>query len=267
MNNHGGGGDANDRAALRGLFITLEGPDGAGKTTQAGLLVDHLRRGGYDVLALREPGGTTVGEQIRALLIDPRHTELMPRTEMLLFAASRAQLVGEAIEPALARGRIVVCERYVDASLAYQGVARGLGEDVVRAVNDAATGGLRPDLTLLLDLDPETGLRRAREASRLRSNDVVAGRESAGRTSLRDAQAPPGREGWDGGDRLERETAAFHARVREGFLALARKDPQRIRVIDARRTVVEVQREITAVVDALLRARSETQAERRTAGG
>ncbi len=191
-------------------------------------------------MPLREPGGTAVGEQIRALLIDPRHAELAPQTEMLLFAASRAQLVAEVIAPALARGRIVVCERYVDASLAYQGVARGLGIDLVRRVNDAATGGLRPDLTLLLDLDPETGLRRARAAT----------------------LASPGGspEGWEGGDRMERETLAFHARVREGFLALARIEPQRIRVIDARRAVADVQREIMAAVDGLLR-------EARPAGG
>jgi dTMP kinase len=224
--------------------VTLEGPDGAGKTTQAALLVEHLRAAGHEVVALREPGGTAIGEQIRSLLIDPRHAELAPRTEMLLFAASRAQLVAEVIGPALARGRIVVCERYLDASLAYQGVARGLGVDLVRAVNDAATGGLRPDLTLLLDLDPETGLRRARSASRVRG------------TSLRDAvaSAGTGAEGWEGGDRMERETLAFHARVREGFLALARIEPQRIRVVDARRPVVDVQREITAAVDGLLRA-------------
>jgi dTMP kinase len=224
--------------------VTLEGPDGAGKTTQAALLVEHLRAAGREVVALREPGGTAIGEQIRSLLIDPRHAELAPRTEMLLFAASRAQLVAEVIGPALARGRIVVCERYLDASLAYQGVARGLGVDLVRAVNDAATGGLRPDLTLLLDLDPETGLRRARAASRLRG------------TSQRDAPASAGAgsEGWEGGDRMERETLAFHARVREGFLALARIEPQRIRVVDARRPVVDVQREITAAVDGLLRA-------------
>lgn len=212
--------------------MTLEGPDGAGKTTQAALLVDHLRAAGFDVLPLREPGGTTIGEQIRALLIDPRHAELTPRTEMLLFAASRAQLVTEVIAPALARDRVVVCERYVDASLAYQGVARGLGVDLVRAVNDAATGGLRPDLTLLLDLDPETGLRRARAAN--------------GRA---------GPKGWEGGDRIERETLAFHARVREGFLALARIEPERIRVIDARRPVADVQREISAAIDGLLEAR------------
>ena len=187
---------------------------------------------------VREPGGTAVGEQIRTLLIDPRHAELTPRTEMLLFAASRAQLVAEVIAPALARGRVVVCERYVDASLAYQGVARDLGVDVVRAVNDAATGGLRPDLTLLLDLDPETGLRRARASTaRARPEGARAG-------------------GWEGGDRLERETLAFHARVREGFLALARIEPQRIRVLDARRPVADVQREIAAAVDGLLRERA-----------
>ena len=212
--------------------MTLEGPDGAGKTTQAALLVARLRVAGFDVLPLREPGGTAIGEQIRALLIDPRRAELTPRAEMLLFAASRAQLVAEVIAPALDRGRVVVCERYVDASLAYQGMARGLGLDLVRAVNDAATGGLRPALTLLLDLDPETGLRRARAAS--------------GRA---------GPEGWEGGDRMERETLAFHARVREGFLALARIEPERIRVIDARRPVPDVQREISAAVDGLLEAR------------
>jgi len=225
--------------------VTLEGPDGAGKTTQAALLVEHLRAAGHDVVPLREPGGTAIGEQIRALLIDPRHAELAPQTEMLLFAASRAQLVVEVILPALARSRIVVCERYVDASLAYQGIARGLGADVVRAVNDAATGGLRPDLTLLLDLDPETGLRRARAAT-LASQGGTAGRA--------------GSEGWQGGDRMERESPAFHARVREGFLALARIEPQRIRVVDARRPVEDVQREITAAVDGLLQ-------EARRAGG
>jgi dTMP kinase len=195
------------------------------------------------VLPVREPGGTAVGEHIRALLIDPRHAELAPRTELLLFAASRAQLVAEVVRPALAQGRIVVCERYVDASLAYQGAARGLGLDLVRSINDVATEGLQPDLTLLLDLDPETGLRRARS------------KERAGRGG-RDA----GMEGWDGGDRLERETTAFHTRVREGFLAIARIEPQRFRVIDARRPVAEVRADITTAVDGLLR-------ERRQAGG
>jgi len=214
------------------VFLTLEGPEGAGKTTQGRLLVDALRAEGHEVLELREPGGTPIGEQIRALLLDPRHRELAPRTEMLLFAASRAQLVAEVIRPALARGTLVVCDRYVDASLAYQGIGRGLGVDVVRAVNDAGTGGLTPDLTLLLDIEPAVGLRRARRASG--GTDLAAG--------------------WDGGDRLEREALQFHGRVREGFLALAGNEPGRIRTIDARGSVEDVRREIWRVVDGFLRS-------------
>jgi len=176
---------------------------------------------------VREPGGTPIGEEIRALLLDPRHREMAPRTEMLLFAASRAQLVAEVIAPALARGTLVLCDRFVDASLAYQGVGRGLGVDVVRAVNAAATDGLAPDLTLLLDVEPAVGLRRARAAP----------------------------AGWHGGDRLERETLAFHEQVREGFLALARNEPHRIVTIDARGSVAGVHQAITQAVDGFLRRR------------
>lgn len=213
-----------------GTFLTLEGPEGAGKTTQSRLLAEHLRAAGHSVVHAREPGGTAIGEQVRILLLDPRHREMAARTEMLLFAASRAQLVAEVVAPALARGALVVCERYVDASLAYQGVGRGLGVEVVRAVNAAATGGVSPDLTLLLDVDAATGLRRARGPS------SASGPES---------------EGGDG-DRIEREAVAFHVRVREGFLALARNEPQRIKVIDARGSVDDVQREIRAAVDGFL---------------
>ncbi len=185
-----------------------------------------LRAEGHDVAHVREPGGTPIGEAIRALLLDPRHGELAARTEMLLFAASRAQLVAEVIRPALLRGALVVCERYIDASLAYQGIGRGLGVEVVRAVNAAGTGGLMPDLTLLLDIESAVGLRRARAAA-----------GSRGRS-----------EAWDGGDRLEREALAFHERVREGFLSLARKDPERIRVVDARGTPDEVHQLIMRLV-------------------
>lgn len=185
---------------------------------------------------MREPGGTVIGEQVRAILLDPRHREMAPRTEMLLFAAARAQIVAEVIAPALARGAVVVCDRYVDSSLAYQGVARGLGVDTVGAVNDAATGGLRPDLTLLLDLDPALGLRRLREAS---GTAGTAGGAGGAR--------------WDGGNRLDREDATFHRRVREGFLALARNDPGRFRVIDASLPVGEVQSAIREAVGAALR--------------
>jgi dTMP kinase len=220
---------------MTGTFLTLEGPEGGGKSTQGRLLVDDLRRAGHDMLYVREPGGTAIGEQIRGLLLNPAHREMAARTEMLLFAAARAQLVDEVIAPALARGAVVVCDRFVDASLAYQGVGRGLGIEVVRIVNSAATGGLTPDLTLLLDVDPTIGLGRARAAS--------SGRGSG----------DPRR--WGGGDRIERETLAFHERVREGFLALARNEPQRIRVINARGSVDEVHAEIRRLVDEFLLSR------------
>ncbi len=224
--------------------------------------MEYLRAAGHEVLHVREPGGTPIGEQIRALLLDPRHREMAARTETLLFAASRAQLVAEVIAPALARGLLVVCDRYVDASLAYQGVGRGLGVEVVRAVNAAATGGLAPDLTLLLDLEPAIGLRRAREASA--AEGAPGGAEPSHAPMPRMEVETPGSAGksagevagrrWDGGDRLEREALAFHERVREGFLTLARNEPHRIRIIDARGSVADVHREIRQVVDGFLRS-------------
>jgi dTMP kinase len=216
-----------------GVFLTLEGPEGAGKTTQARLLAEYLRSGGRDVIGVREPGGTPIGEQIRALLLDPRRAEMDARTEMLLFAASRAQLVAQVIAPALRAGRDVVCDRYVDASLAYQGVGRGIGLEVVRTVNAVATGGVSPDLTLLLDIDVDRGLERAR---------AETGPQAAG-------------------DRMEQEVLAFHQRVREGFLSLAQKEPHRIRVIDARGSVTAVQEAIRQAVAQILRGRDEGRAE------
>lgn len=184
------------------------------------------------MLHVREPGGTPIGERLRALLLDPRNHEMDPRTEMLLFAASRAQLVAEVIVPALGRGALVLCDRYVDASLAYQGVGRGVGMEVVRAVNAVATGGLLPDLTLLLDIDAAAGVRRARAAS----ERTIGGGEGVG-------------------DRIEREAVDFHARVREGFLSLARNEPHRIRVVDANGPVTAVQQEIRKTVDEFLLGR------------
>jgi len=211
------------------VFITLEGPEGAGKTTQARLLADHLRRS-YDVLYTREPGGSPIGERIRGLLLDERHREMTPQTEMLLFAASRAQFVAQTLEPALRAGRLVLCERYVDASLAYQGYARGLGVEVVRTVNEVATRGVVPDLTVLLDIDPALGLARARQAG--------------------------GKEGRHGrGDRLEQEDLAFFTRVREGFLAIASKERDRIRLVDGNRPPQVVHEEIVRLVEAFLGAR------------
>ncbi len=216
---------------MRGFFITLEGPDGAGKGTQGRRLAEHLRRGGLDVLHTREPGGTPIGERIRQVLLDEVHREMAPETEMLLFAASRAQFVREVVRPALARGVTILSERYVDASLAYQGFGRGLDVGLVRTVNDIATGALLPDLTLLLDLDPTVGLERVKTADR--------------------AGAP-------GGDRLERETLAFHQRVRAGFLQLARESPKRFVVIDAQGDVEQVHHRVVHSVEALLAGRKVT---------
>ncbi len=213
----------------RGLFITLEGPEGAGKTTQARLLHRKLRAR-YPVLYTREPGGTAIGERIRAILLDDSHTEMRPQTELLLFAASRAQFVAEVLEPALQEGRLVLSERYVDASVAYQGYGREVEVDLVRRVNAAATHGVMPDLTILLDIDPALGLRRARQA---------AGKE--------------GRQGH--GDRLEQEALSFHTRVRAGFLAIAHEEPNRVRVVDGSRTQEVVSEEIIRLVEGLLGAR------------
>ncbi|MBI3975983.1 MAG: dTMP kinase [Armatimonadetes bacterium] len=212
----------------RGLFLTLEGPEGAGKSTQGPLLAEHLRRSGLDVLSTREPGGTPIGERIRGVLLDEAHREMAAETEMLLFAAARAQFVREVVSPALARGVTVLSDRYVDASLAYQGFGRGLDVAVVRWVNEVATGGLLPDLTVLLDIEPTAGLARARAA---RGKEGAVGR----------------------GDRLEQEAAAFYGRVRAGFLQLARESPQRFAVIDARGDVDEVRRRVIEAVDRFLR--------------
>ena len=193
------------------------------------MLVGHLR-GRHDVLYTREPGGTPVGERIRALLLDEAHREMSPQTEMLLFAASRAQFVSAVVAPALEAGRLVLSERYVDASLAYQGYARGLGVDVVRRVNDIATQGIVPDLTLMLDIEPAVGLERARQAE--------------------------GKEGRRGrGDRLEQENLAFFTRVREGFLTIATEERARVRLIDGGRTPEAVHADVVRIVDEYLAAR------------
>ncbi len=214
---------------MRGLFITIEGPEGAGKTTQTRLLYERLGPS-YPIVHTREPGGTAIGERIRSLLLDDGQRAMVPQTEMLLFAASRAQLVTEVVEPALREGRLVLSERYVDASLAYQGYARGLGIEVVRQVNTVATRGLLPDLTVLLDIDPAVGLARARHS---------AGKE--------------GRRGR--GDRMEQEDLAFYVRVREGFLLLAREEPNRMLIVDGGRDQQTVHEEITGVVERFLRTR------------
>lgn len=198
------------------MFITFEGPDGSGKTTQLRSLADFLCQHNYQVLTTREPGGTTISEQIRSILFDLKNTQMVPRTEILLFQASRAQLVEEVIRPYLATGGIVLCDRYADSTLAYQGYGHQMNLDELKLLIDFATGGLKPDLTLLLDLEIEEGLHR---------------RERGGN--------------WN---RLDAYTLAFHQRVRRGFLELAREEPQRWVTIDAGRPADQVQKAIRQVV-------------------
>jgi len=187
------------RAVSRGILITIEGIDGAGKTTLAHGLAGALRERGLDIVALREPGGVLVAERIRALVTDPQ-LSVVPRAEALLYAAARAQLVAQTLEPALAAGATVLLDRFVDSSLAYQGAGRELGIDAVAAINDFATLGLRPDRTLLLTLPPAVG--RARRDDRPH-------------------------------DRIELEDDAFFARIDAGYRWLAQAEPDRVRVLDA----------------------------------
>lgn len=200
------------------MFITFEGPDGCGKTTQITLLETYLAQQGYSVLHTREPGGTRIGEQIREVLHSPENHEMVPRAEMLLYAASRAQLVEEVIRPALSRGELVLADRYYDSTYAYQGYGRGLDLDLLRRVTTFATGGLNPDLTLYLDIDPQTGLRRR----------------------LADQQAE-----WN---RLDAAKLEFHERVRAGYFELIEAEPERWVVVDGRLDVGTLHERIRAIV-------------------
>lgn len=185
------------------MFITFEGPDGSGKSTQIRRLADHLRALGKDVLLTREPGGTPIGEQVREVLMTLKNQAMHPRTEVLLFSAARAQLVHERLRPHLAGGGWALCDRFYDSTLAYQGYGHGLDVAALRALTEFATAGLRPHLTVLFDLDPAEGLRRRQHA---------AGQE------------------WN---RLDAYALAFHQRVRAGYHALAAAEPDRWVVIDA----------------------------------
>lgn len=201
----------------RGMFITFEGPDGSGKSTQALLLRNYLREQGYDVFHTREPGGDKIAEEIRSLLLSPGNA-ISPVAELFLYWASRAQHVSTLILPALQEGKIVLCERFNDATFAYQGYGRGLDYRLIKKMNALAAYKLVPDLTFLLDIPPAEGLRRARKAKGLR-------------------------------DRLEKESLCFHERVRKGYLALAGEEPWRIRKISVRSSVSVVQQQIVEIVE------------------
>jgi dTMP kinase len=214
------------------LFITFEGIEGCGKTTQLTLLCEILQNQGHELLATREPGGCGIADAIRRILLDPVHQAMTPKAELLLYAAARAQHVAEVIKPALAEGRIVLCDRYTDATLAYQGYGRGLDRAMIENLNELATSGCRPDLTLLLDMPAATGLERAIK-----------------RNSHQDLAA----EG-----RFELEAEAFHDRVRRGYLELAQNEAQRFRVVDARGSVAEVAERIRTTVETFFASRGRT---------
>ncbi len=206
------------------MFITFEGPEGSGKTCHLAALANYLREQGYPILATREPGGTPIGDQIRAILSDVHNTDMRPRTEILLFQASRAQLVEQVIRPHLQAGGVVLCDRYADSTLAYQGYGyRQFELENLKTLIEFATAGLQPDLTILLDLDVELGLQRRAQAGE-----------------------------WN---RLDAYDLEFHRRVRQGYLIMAQMQPWRWRVVDATQPLEVVQQRIRQLVHQELQAR------------
>lgn len=205
---------------MSGLFITLEGPDGSGKSTISRMLVSYLRERGHRVTLTREPGGTDISEEIRHMILDNKNTEMKSTTEALLYAASRAQHVGEKIMPAINANRIVICDRFVLSSLVYQGIGRGLGVKNIKSINDFATDGLEPDLILFFDIDPKFAL--ARKTRRTKA------------------------------DRLEREKLEFHKDVYEGYKSLLDMYGEKVKVIDAHKNKRNVFEQVKKVVDKLI---------------
>lgn len=210
---------------MSGFFATFEGIEGCGKTTQAARLKAALEKAGRGVVLTREPGGTSIGAKLRDILLDPATRGLAPLAELLLYEADRAQHVAETIRPALESGKVVLCDRFADASTAYQGAARGLAHDTVEALNRIATGGLEPNLTLLLDVPAKVSVERARERA------AKAGSRP---------------------DRFEREDLPFHEAVRNGYLEIAARRPGRFVRIDANRSVDDVSRDVLEIVTARL---------------
>lgn len=206
----------------KGIFITIEGPDGSGKTTILQMLAENLEKEGYAVVATREPGGIDIAEQIRKVILDPENTAMDPRTEALLYAAARRQHLAEKVKPALNAGKVVLCDRFVDSSLAYQGHARGLGIDEVYSINEFAIESMMPAMTLYFDVAPEIGLERINKNK---------GREV---------------------NRLDMEKLEFHQKVREGYMIIAERFPDRIAQIDASKELAAVYKQAEAKIKELL---------------
>lgn len=205
---------------MSGLFITMEGTDGAGKTTQIKLLEEYLLKKGFKVVCTREPGGTPISEKIREIIIDKNNSEMTDITEAFLYAAARAQHVDEVILPTLKEGGIVISDRFVDSSVVYQGFARSIGERLIKNINKYAVGELEPDITFFLKLKPEDGLKRKKEQAEL--------------------------------DRLEAEKFSFHQRVYDGYVRLSKRCKNRIQVIDALKSVEEIHNDIVKGINNLL---------------
>jgi dTMP kinase len=209
----------------RGLFITFEGPEGSGKSTQLRRIAARLREEGRTVLETAEPGGTAIGMQIRRVLLDSKNLEMRPTTELLLMFAARAQNVDEAILPALSRGEIVLCDRFTDSSLVYQGIARGLGSEVVYEVDRIACRGLVPDLTIVVDIATELGLERVHGRNR-KTQHVET--------------------------RIDEQAIGFHRKVRDAYLQLASDEPKRVKLVDGSRSEENVEKDVWNAVLALL---------------
>ena len=204
----------------RGIFITMEGPDGSGKSTQIELLKQYLEGAGYDVLITREPGGNRISEAIRGIILNSEYTEMSPVTEMMLYASARAQLIAEVIGPAIESGKAVISDRFVDSSLVYQGMARGLGVETVYEINKVAIGEYMPQLTIMLDLPAEVGISRKKDQKEL--------------------------------DRMELESLEFHKKVAAGYREMAQRFPERIKSIDATLPIEEIYGIIKGSVEGLL---------------
>ncbi len=209
---------------MSGLFITMEGTDGAGKTTQINMLKDYLEKKGFNVICTREPGGTPISEDIRKIILDRNNTEMFPITEALLYAAARAQHVNEVILPALNDGCVIISDRFLDSNLVYQGFARSMGEKLIKNINRYAIGNLEPDITFFLKLKPEDGIARKKKQAEL--------------------------------DRMEMENFNFHQRVYDGYVSLSRKNKARIKTIDATLPPEEIHKAIVRGVERLIESSS-----------
>lgn len=203
---------------MSGKLIVLDGPDGCGKSTHSKLLANYLRNKGYRVLTIREPGGTLISEKIRRILLDTNNKQMTVPTELFLYMASRAQLVTELIKPALAKGKIVICDRFISSTIVYQGIAGGINTSLIESMGKIATQNIKPDITIILDVNPEDGLKRKKSKP----------------------------------DRMEKKVLAFHEKVRNGFLQLAHQHPRDYRVIKSYGAIAEIQKNIQRAVKGIV---------------